>query len=402
MTFIIITFTTHFSKSRMQTESENLVTKISSNVFYKEFTFHKNDFITTDGQKELADNVLWIDDLLFIIQIKERNSTDVKTVVEENKWFENTILKKAKNQIKDSLNFFSLYDEIKVKNVRNHVIDIAKANATSIHKIIIYQPNSTLLNDKNKSLKFCNSSVVGNIHLFNIEDYLGICEILITPAELDEYLKFRERIFLKHPEIITLYPEQYILGHFLVTDDISLINPEYIQSFSKLQSDFNQFDMSAMLENFIDKISIESDKNPNVYYPIIKEIAKLNRTELAMFKERYSKMINHVKENSFSVPYRFMISRTGCGFVFVPLMLDVASLWENALLNSIDVYKYKRNLVKCLGVSAYKDGEYYNLNWGFVEHEWEHNDELEQALKQEEGFYGNGEIKEFERYKFKS
>ena len=57
--------------------------------------------------------------------------------------------------------------------------------------------------------------------------------------------------------------------------------------------------MSAMLKNFIDKIPLESDKSPNIYYPVIKEIAKLKRTGLAMFKERYSKMINHIKKNSF-------------------------------------------------------------------------------------------------------
>lgn len=56
----------------MPTDSENLVAGISSNVFYKEFTFDKNDFYPEDGKKELADTVLWLDDLLFIIQVKER------------------------------------------------------------------------------------------------------------------------------------------------------------------------------------------------------------------------------------------------------------------------------------------------------------------------------------------
>lgn len=385
----------------MQTESENLVTKISSNIFYKEFTFHKNEFITPNGQKELADTILWIDDLLFVIQVKERNVIEVKTEIEENRWFENTVLKKAKNQVKDSLNFLSSYSEIKVKNVRNHSIDISKADTALINKVIIYQSHSSLINDKNKSLKFCNSSLIGNIHLFTIEDYSSICTILITPPELDEYLKFRERIFLKHPEIITSYPEQYILGHFLKTDDETTINPQYIQSFTKLKSDVDEFDLSFMLESFIDKIPADSDKSPDVYYPIIKEIAKLNRNELSMFKERYSKMIEHVKENSFSAPYRCVFSRTDCGFVFVPLTNDTAPLWQNALLNSIDVYKYKRGLNKCLGVSAYKDGEHFNLNWGFINNKWEHDKVLEDALKQEEGFYGNGEIKYFERYKFK-
>ena len=49
-------------------------------MFYREFTFDKNDFRASDGNKvELADNVIWLDDLLILIQIKERNHADAKT-----------------------------------------------------------------------------------------------------------------------------------------------------------------------------------------------------------------------------------------------------------------------------------------------------------------------------------
>jgi len=87
----------------MTKQSENIVTKISSNVFYKEFTFDKNDFYPQDGKKELADNVLWLDNLLFVIQVKERNPKEIKSEEDENKWFNNTVLKTAKNQIKKSV-----------------------------------------------------------------------------------------------------------------------------------------------------------------------------------------------------------------------------------------------------------------------------------------------------------
>ena len=40
-----------------QTKSENTVTLINESVFYKEFTFDKNEFYPKDGKKELADNV---------------------------------------------------------------------------------------------------------------------------------------------------------------------------------------------------------------------------------------------------------------------------------------------------------------------------------------------------------
>jgi len=385
----------------MTTLSENIVTKISSNVFYKEFTFDKNDFYPEDGKKELADNVLWLDNLLFIIQVKERNSIDIKSEAEENKWFENTVLKTAKNQIKKSVDFFSKYDEIKVKNVRNHEIEISKANLHDVNKVIIYMPNSTLINEKNKSLKFYESKLSGNIHIFNIEDYLWICKFLMTPTELDEYLKFRERIFLLHKEIITVYPEQYILGHFLNTEDATIIKEEFIKSFDKLVDDVGDFDVSGILNNFLEKIHIEEQRKSTNYYAIIKEIAKLKRYELVEFKIRFSQIIEDVKSQKFSLPYRFTITRTGCGFVFIPLQFDKISYWENALLNFTELYKYKRKLSKCLGVLTFKTGEYFDIFWAYVEGDWKQNEEMDKAISESDKFYGESEHKQVDRYKLK-
>ena len=54
--------------------SEKEITQINQNVFFKEFTFDKNDFIIDGHNKvELADNVLWLDDLMIVIQIKEKD-----------------------------------------------------------------------------------------------------------------------------------------------------------------------------------------------------------------------------------------------------------------------------------------------------------------------------------------
>src|SRR5690625_4075820 len=103
----------------MTTESENIVAKISSNLFYKEFTFDKNDFYPEDGKKELADTVLWLGDLLFIIKVKERNPNKIKSEVEENAWFDNKFLKKAKEQIANSIEYLINYKELKIKNIRN-------------------------------------------------------------------------------------------------------------------------------------------------------------------------------------------------------------------------------------------------------------------------------------------
>ncbi|MBE7629583.1 hypothetical protein [Tenacibaculum piscium] len=166
------------------TESENLVTSINVNVFFKEFTFYKNEFYSENGKKELelADNVLWLDDLLFIFQTKERNhENSIKGV---DSWFKNKILNQAKRQITNSIKYFNKYENILVKNCRNQLIDVSGANLDNVKKIIIYKVDEQL-NEKNKNTKFYESSLSGNIHLFNIEDYYHICKYLVTPYEVD-------------------------------------------------------------------------------------------------------------------------------------------------------------------------------------------------------------------------
>lgn len=104
---------------------------------------------------------------------------------------------------------------------------------------------------------------------------------------------------------------------------------------------------------------------------------------------------------ALSLAVQISISRTGCGFIFVPLVADKASYWENALLNFTEIYKYKRSLNKCLGVVAFKTGDYFDLHWAYIQSDWQYNEELEVAVKQSDEFYAKGEFKEVDRYKFR-
>ena len=90
------------------TESELHIAELNSNAFFKEFTYSSTKFkIDEKGQElELADNVVWLDDLLQIIQIKERNKSGDSN--DEN-WFNNKVLRKAVKQIKDTISYFETY-----------------------------------------------------------------------------------------------------------------------------------------------------------------------------------------------------------------------------------------------------------------------------------------------------
>lgn len=176
------------------TNSENIVTEINSSVFFKEFTFSKNDFkaLDTNQKLEFADNVVWLDNLFFIFQIKEKE----KNTSDQIKWFNNKVLNKAVKQIKSTIGYIETYPKLHVENKKGHKIDILKTKSNfNPRKIIIYNPDIDFPEEQ-RNIKFYESSDVGLIHLFHTEDYYWICKFLITPAEVEEYLSFRERLFL--------------------------------------------------------------------------------------------------------------------------------------------------------------------------------------------------------------
>ena len=322
----------------IQTKSECTVTLINESVFYREFTFDKNKFYPEDGAKELADNVMMLDDLLFIIQVKER-SLD-RFTESTDKWFANKVLKDAKKQIGSTLKYLNKYDQISIKNRQDQTIAIPNVNITKINKIIIYEANETL-KDEYVLMKFYESGVSGSIHLFNIEDYNYICKYLITPTELDEYLKFRERIYLNDKEKLKPFSEKYILCHFFNTAEDLCIKEEYLDTLSRLVEDTERFDVAFFLNNFFNKMYVEEQKEAMDYHTILKEIVSLKRYELLEFKKRFKQIFEDIKYKRFSMPYRFASYRLNCGFVFIPLLDDKVECWQNILQNSMEKFKYK-------------------------------------------------------------
>jgi len=370
------TVTTHFK----MTESEAYIAELNSNFFFKEFTFSSNTFKIDENGKELelADNVVWLDDLLMITQIKERNNTGDSNI--EN-WFNNKVLRKAKRQIKDTISYFEIYKDISIQNEKGHILNVSEARKIEPIKLIIYSPGK-LFPESLRFQKFYKSKDVGLIHLFHIEDYLWICKYLITPFEIREYLNFRMEIFLNHENLLNNFPEQYILGHYLETLDTSTINPKYIENLKNLVHNEEEFDISFIIENFKGKIRINEESLD--YYAIIKELAKLNRADLREFKKRYLLAIEQSKKQEFTLPYRITSLNSKCGFVFVPLEFEQKDKWQNAIINYTEGHKYDQKLDKCIGMIVYHHPteKYFDVNWCFTHSEWTYNEEMEKLLKE--------------------
>lgn len=380
-------------------KGEQLISIINSNIFFKEFTFSRNEFLIEANKfkLELADNVVWLDELLFIYQIKDRNASESTSSIEQ--WFKSKVLNKAVKQIKNTVKYLRNFRKIEIANERGHTQNLSDANVALCRKVIIYNPKEDLPNDLHFQ-KFYDSSVAGLIHLFHLEDYLHVCQYLITPAEIEEYFSFRESLYENH-EIVNGLPEQYVLGHFLSGENTDSIKPELIEALEKLDENVSDFLISHILEVFSDRIKLL--ENETDYYLIIKEIAKLKRYELKEFKLRLELCFKQAGKQEFSRPYRITVPRTGCGFVFIPLEAEFKDNWRIALNNYTLAHKYDQKIDKCIGVLIYQgleEKEWFEAFWLFANYNWEYEKEIEYKLRENFPFR---EVKtvELNRYKIK-
>lgn len=362
-------------------ETEKIVSEINSNIFFREFTFSKNDFkeLNTNQKLEFADSVVWIDEILFIYQIKERNSTEKNDL----KWFENKVLNKGVKQVKNTLYYLKEFRGIEIENEKGHKLDISETRFQNLKKIIIYNPSKEFP-EQLRFHKFYDSSDIGLIHLFHLEDYYWICKYLITPAEIEEYLTFREEFYHHMKKEIEQLPEQYMLGHFLETLDADHINPKYIENLKTNHDNSQDFDISFLIENFNREMKLTS--GPTEYYPIIKEIAKLNRAELKEFRKRFILTIKRCNESEPVIPFRVYFPRTNCAFVFIPLGEKYSHHWKTALSNYTLAQKYDQKSDKCVGLVIYEreinGKKYFEMFWEFIEAPWEFNAKVELLLKE--------------------
>ncbi len=194
-------------------------------------------------------------------------------------------------------------------------------------------------------------------------------------------------------------PEQAIMGQYLVGNSESRPTVDFVKNLEELEHRANEWDMSGVISQFPDRITTENE--PTDYYSIVKELAKLKRNELRMFKQRFQLSMEKCRENIFVRPYRMAVPRTSCGFVFVPLESEFIPHRRQGLLNFSHACKYDFKLEKCLGVSFSPEPDgWYSVEWCCIEYPWTYDEEFDDRLKVNNPFR-KVSIKEIGRYDYK-
>jgi hypothetical protein len=378
---------------------EDLASETNEFFFLREFTFSRVTFRPNAGQElELADGIIWIDDLAIIFQMKERATSASNSPSARNRWFESKVIGRATRQIRDTLRYLDLYDPIIAKNSQGQEVLLSQGHLRTMHKIVLFQEDNT--ESFISRPKFHLSQSAGLIHLMPIEDYEGVVRITITPPELSEYLTWREALYAKWQERINKLPEQSLVGHYLYgysDPEPSLSDASYLKT---LQADVEKWDLTGILGKFLDRTT---DGITGIdYHLIIQEVAKLDRAELQVFKERFAACMNRAKAEEFRLPYRFSTPRTGCGFVFIPLQNEFRENRRTALVNMTALHKYDQRLEKCIGISFVADEDgWFTVDWCIQKSPWEFNEEIQTALESANPFRPVSE-RLVERYTFRT
>jgi hypothetical protein len=378
---------------------EDDIATLNEHFFFREFTYSKTTFSPKPGQEvELADTLLWIGEAAVAYQLKEREPLQATTPAAEFQWFERKVLRRATRQVRDTLAYLHEHAAIRLSNHRGHEVEMQPAQLKTIHKLVIYLPNDQLP-PQCRRLKHHLSKTAGIIHLIPANDYLRIVTTLLTPAEFMDYLDYRAALITRWPQDVAEVPEAVLVGHYLHSDLDERPDAKQLGYLDALTHETEKWDMSGIIIVFADRLT--SGGGTTDYYPILSAIAELKRNELADFKKRYSLALEKAKANEFVQPYRMAIPRTGCGFIFIPLITEFIPQRRVGLQNLTMAHKYDQKLPRCVGVSFAPDADgWYLVEWCYLEYPWENDPELDRLLAENKPFR-EVKVVEQDRYSFR-
>lgn len=372
-------------------ETEQFVSSVfNSLVFFEEFSFSKTKFKATKQEElELADAVVLLDDVLLVMQIKERSIHANGAEDAERRWFESKVIKIASRQIRDTLSFLKDHDSIEVANERGRIFNLGAQRYREIIKLILYRPAANLPQDC-RSTKFHISQSAGFIHLIDATDYLEIARVLRVPEDVIRYLRYRETMLTKFGGDCALLPEAALVGGYIGDGDHKAPNRTSFEHLFRLVPDDETWDISNYLRTLRDHTSDPAYDDD--YYAILTEFVRLPRSMWREFKKRLMLCIENAAADKFALPYRiafpdrdvgFMLFAPDSGFTKRPGWTEHKT---QGLITFTYLHKFDQKLRKCIGVQVGKVGEYFDIQWCMINEEWVDNPELRKELDENSPF----------------
>lgn len=254
------------------TNSEKLLSSFSEDFFYKELVYADLKFVPEGGTEiELADLIINLEDVILAIQLKERNEKDrTQDKNVEEKWLKKKC-KKAKEQIKDTILYIN-NEKVSFVNARGKATKI-NPNA-EIVPLVVFENVSI---SEYEHLLRSHTADGLSVNCMSIDDFQLMCQELVSPIEIIEYVKWRKEFYEKNGAINLLITETK-KGFFL----------------SKPQK------QETLVHQYLYE-HIEVVSEPDGCYEVVKFLAHLFRDEIRCFVERVEKALVIAKRKRFEL-----------------------------------------------------------------------------------------------------
>ncbi|MBM6924223.1 hypothetical protein H9X81_11050 [Hydrogenoanaerobacterium saccharovorans] len=285
----------------MVNDSERLLDAFSELYFYKELV-QSNLHFTLEGstEKEVADLLINVGDFIIAIQLKARNEKE-QTFDEQQelKWLTSKC-RKAKKQIKDSIQFIQSGQLPAFKNGRGKFVSLI-SNAEIVPLIVFM--NETIGNDYPHILKK-HSEEGMDVNCLSFRDFQNMCRALLTPMEIIYYLQWRLMFYQKYGNTGTsVFIDDnnnssfanHTHGEALVYQFIAeRYGTETNETMKQCVADF-----SFILHNLPDRVIVESEQDSS--YPLILFFAHFERMEIKEYVDRVFNTIAAAKKGTYNI-----------------------------------------------------------------------------------------------------
>lgn len=361
---------------------EEFTAELNTTTFWKEFTFSETRFFPRPKQQlELADGIVKIGSLALVFQLKERTGETLDPDT-ERKWFRGKVLRKATDQIKDTLRYLAENEEICLTNGQGHEIALKGTELKDVKKIVVFLAGRSLPADC-WATKFHHSATAGFIHFVAAHDYLGILNKLRVPDDVRLYFEYREEVLPRLRESGIVVEEPDIMFAFLSEKDLP--EPGSLEKLATFVQDRDAFDLSYIMGDL--QARIVNPHGNTDYYRIMEEFARVPRSIWREFKTRLVICLKASKAGDPRRPFRFAFPTTDCTFMVASMDpewpatgADGNRMRTNAVHMFTEAAKYDLKTRVGVGVLISKDGDYFHLDWCLVDEPWASNAQMEELL----------------------
>lgn len=279
----------------MVNNTEEILSAFSKMYFYNELVQDELKFTPAGySEVELADLIVNLGDIILAIQLKARDENEQTDDMEkESKWLDSKS-KKAKKQVKDTIEYISNGEPLQFKNGGEQLITINPE--AKIIPLVVFM-NKKIEVYPHVLKKHSENSIT--VNCMSYEDFKTMCEVLATPIEIIRYLEYRQTFYENNGSVNCWinWDENDVVTFLKPMRKESLVYQFLYDTYgikhSRKKEEVYLKDFRLFLHNLPEHTDWESEDNAS--FSVIKFLAHLDRVEIKKFWERLDRARKYSK-----------------------------------------------------------------------------------------------------------